>query len=225
MPVNKVTYRLAATPAAFLLRVFGRLVVHGRENVPATGPVILVSNHLSHLDPPLLGTVCGRYVCFMAKEELFRVPGLGWWIAQFGAFPVRRGAADRAALRQAQQVLREGGVLAIFPEGHRSEDGHLQVGEDGAGLIALRARVPIVPAGITGTNTVLPPHSVRLRFGRVSVRFGAPFTLDDLYGQTGRESVSEATRRIMAAIAALLPPQHQPHPPQEVPGPGVPPGG
>ena len=72
MPVNKVTYRLAATPAAFLLRVFGRLVVHGRENVPATGPVILVSNHLSHLDPPLLGTVCGRYVCFMAKEELFR---------------------------------------------------------------------------------------------------------------------------------------------------------
>lgn len=205
--------RFTAKVAAAILLPLTRPEVQGREHIPRSGPLILVSNHLSHLDPPLLGWLVGRTTCFMAKEELFRVPLLGWWIRKTGAFPVKRGMADRAALRRAQEVLAQGYILAIFPEGHRSEDGHLQAAEDGAGLIAVRSRAPILPAAVIGTNRILPPHALWPRPGKVTVRFGPVFSLDDLYGQTGREPVTEATRRIMAAIAALLPPEHQPRVP------------
>jgi len=151
----------------------------------------------------------------MAKDELFRAPLVGPFLRAIGTFPVKRGTADRAALRRALQTLEAGEVLGMFPEGHRSEDAHLQVGEEGVGLIALRSRAPIAPIGITGTQTVLPPHSVRLRFGRIAIRVGRPFTLDDLYGSTDRNTVVEATRRVMAAIAALLPPEYQPAAPSE----------
>ncbi|MDH7570287.1 MAG: lysophospholipid acyltransferase family protein, partial [Armatimonadota bacterium] len=96
-----------------------------------------------------------------------------------------------------------------FPEGHRSDDSRLQPGQDGAGLIALRSRAPILPVGMAGTQRMLPPGSTRFHRARATVRFGKPFTLDDLYDQPGRDAVREATRRIMAAIEELLPEEHR----------------
>ncbi|MBI3946111.1 MAG: 1-acyl-sn-glycerol-3-phosphate acyltransferase [Armatimonadetes bacterium] len=209
----QIQYRAVGCAGWGICRILGRATLHGTENIPRSGGLIVVSNHLSHLDPPVIAGVVGcRQVYFMAKEELFRVPLVGAYLRSVGTFPVKRGAADRAALRRAFDTLAGGRALGMFPEGHRSEDGRLQPGEEGVGLIALRSRAPILPIGIAGTNTVLPAHSLLLRPGKVSICIGSPFLLDDLYDRPRRETVSEATRRIMAAIQDILPPRHHPAP-------------
>lgn len=212
MPVkrNLLAYRALAHAARAICTVLGRLEVSGREHIPKSGAFILAGNHLSHLDPPLLASVSPRFLSYMAKDELFQVPGIGAYLRAIGCFPVRRGTADRAALRRALETLAGGDPICMFPEGHRSDDGRLQAGEDGVGLIALRSRVPVVPGAITGTQSILPPGGTRFHFGKVRVRIGAPITFDDLYEQPGREAVSETTRRIMAAIQELLPPDYHP---------------
>lgn len=212
MHESRFWYDPVANLAHVLLWVTGRISVTGRENVPKSGPLLLVSNHLSHLDPPALAWAFPRYIHFMAKEELFEPRLLGWYLRRIGTFPIKRGTADRNALRTAFAILEEGQVLAMFPEGKRSETGRLQEPEEGAGLIALRSKAPIVPMSITGTHRILPAHSARLHFGKSRVLIGKPFTLDDLYDQRGREAITEATRRIMASIAALLPEEYQSEP-------------
>lgn len=204
-------YRLARSLTWAICRLLGRVKVFGREHIPPSGALIVVCNHLSHFDPPILaGAIRCRQVYFMAKEELFQVPLLGAFLRSIGTFPVKRGVADRAALRRALETLSAGRTLGMFPEGHRSETGRLQPGEEGVGLIALRSRAPLLPVGIAGSNRVLPAHSVVPHFATVTVRIGRPFTLEDLYGRSDREAIAEATRRIMAAIQELLPPEHHP---------------
>jgi 1-acyl-sn-glycerol-3-phosphate acyltransferase len=207
---SAIHYYLACQGVRCLCCLLGGIEVFGRENFPESSRLIVVSNHLSHLDPPLVGGVVPWYTHCMAKEELFQTPFIGWWCRCVGAFPVKRGAADRQALRTALQVLEMGRPLVLFPEGRRSKDGRLQPGEEGVGLIALRSRAPIIAIGIAGSQSILPPGSFRFRRGHVTIRIGKPFTLDDLYGQTGRPAVIEATRRVMTEIASLLPPEYQP---------------
>ena len=140
----------------------------------------------------------------MAKLELFKVPVLGFLITRVGAFPVKRGTADRTALRTAIELLQGGEIVAMFPEGTRSLDGRLKHPEPGVGMIALRAKVPVIPVALIDTNQLLRPHSFLFRFSRVKVIYGKPIPLDDLYDQGGREAVEETGRRIMAAIGELL---------------------
>jgi len=156
------------------------------------------------MDPPAVGGGSPRQVHFMAKSELFRIPVLGPLIAAAGAFPVKRGSADRAALRKAIEYLQNGEVVAMFPEGKRSLDGKLQEAELGVGMIALRAQVPVIPVGLVNTERLLPPHSSFLHFSRIKICYGPPVELSDLYAQSGREAMEECGRRIMSAIAALL---------------------
>ncbi len=174
-----------------------RMTRAGAENIPQTGPVLIVCNHLSTLDPPLVGSCTRpRRTYFMAKSELFRFAPVGWVLRKVGAFPVERGGADRDAIRTAREILARGDALVMFPEGTRSLSGNLRPFFPGAGLMALEPGVSIVPAAVWGSQ-----H----RFGPVKVVFGEPFMLDDLPAAARGERARLATDRIVAAIAALVP--------------------
>ncbi|MBP6965634.1 MAG: 1-acyl-sn-glycerol-3-phosphate acyltransferase [Armatimonadetes bacterium] len=200
-------YRFGRFLSRLLFTLTGRLESIGSESIPEAGGVIVCSNHISHLDPPAVGAGMSRQVHFMAKEELFRVPVLGELIRRVGAFPVRRGTADRRALKRAIELLNEGHVVGLFPEGTRSTDGKLRSPEPGVGLIVLKSGAPVVPAAVSGTNRVLPSGSSRLRRHRCRVAYGSPMRFDDLAGSCDRSAVEEVGRRIMSAIAELQSPQ------------------
>jgi len=190
---------------ASICKLFGRMTVIGRENIPATGGVMLCGNHVSYIDPPALGSGATRPVHFMAKEPLFRVPIMGFLIRRVGAFPVRQHTADRAALRTAIDLLKAGEVVGMFPEGTRNPDPtNLMPAEAGVGMIVLKAQVPVIPVALVNTDKLLPQHSLFCKFTHIKVVYGTPVPLDDLYEQSGREAVEEAGRRIMGAIDALL---------------------
>lgn len=151
--------------------VFCRWEVTGRENLPQRGPVVVVCNHISLWDPVAVGVALPRRVYFMAKEELFRLPLVGLVLRGLGAFPVRRGEADLAAMRQALRLLRQGKVVGVFPEGGRSRRGALEEFQRGAALLALRTQAPLVPVALIGTNRILGRLGA---FHRFKVRIGPP---------------------------------------------------
>ncbi len=183
--------------------------VVGREHVPMDGPLVLASNHLNNADPPMIALAIPRHPTYMAKREMIRWPILGPAFRIFGAFPVRRGQVDRAAMRAASEVLERGGMLVMFPEGTRSRTGGLTRGHSGTALIALRAGAPVLPVAITGTEVIrwpwlfLKPYTIP----HVKVTIGEPFQLPPVENVTTK-AASEATDLIMRRIAALLPPEY-----------------
>lgn len=189
-----------------ILRVVARCSVEGAGNVPGTGPLLLVANHLNLIDPPVLGALLPRRITFMAKEELFGVPVVGWVVKWYGAFAVRRGQADRQALRSAVEVLERGGVLGMFPEGTRSKTGKLGPAHPGAALIAILARAPVLPVSIDGTDKVRSPLSLLAR-PRIVIRIGEPFELRK--EREGKTDLEAATREMMTRVAGLLPPERR----------------
>lgn len=199
-PLDTPLYRFAHITLFVLWSILFRFTIVGAESFPREGPVVLASNHISNLDPLFLGAACPRQIHFMAKSELWRVPLLGRLVDALGAFKVRRGEADREAVRAGIAILDAGTVLGIFPEGHRQRTGKLGHPLPGVGLFSLRPGVATVPVVITGTNRILkgwPP------FPRVTVRFGAP--LDTAAPSVHRSHRNrEVTNRIMRALAALL---------------------
>lgn len=203
-------YALVRFVIRLATRLTGGVVVRGAEHIPDSGPVILAPNHRAHVDPPLVSLISPRPLCFMAKDELFRVPVFGKFIRAMGAFPVKRGTADRAALKRAIELLKAGRVVVIFPEGTRSEDGSLQTAEKGFALIAKQTGAPIVPVAIEGTERLLPKGSARLGRARVQITVGPALTAQGILieqKQTGQEQDALATigAATMTAIAALLP--------------------
>jgi 1-acyl-sn-glycerol-3-phosphate acyltransferase len=187
-----------------LLRLRFRPRITGREHVPATGPVLLVSNHLSGLDTILIPSFSPRKVQFLAKASLFRSRLGGWFFRQIGAIPVHRevSSAAQAALDAGREVLAAANVFAVFPEGSRSRDGRLYRGRGGAAWMAFVTGAAVVPVGLIGTNRRLRNPATG-RPDRVELRFGAPIPLDDLAELPGGRARREATERIMAAIHAL----------------------
>ncbi|MTH52193.1 1-acyl-sn-glycerol-3-phosphate acyltransferase [Bacillus mangrovi] len=170
-----------------------RMKVHGKENFPKTGAVLLCSNHIDNLDPPIVGACTPRKVHFMAKEELFKIPVLGKILDNVGAFPVKRGLSDREALRKGLKVLKDGEVLGLFPEGTRSKDGKLGKGLAGAGFFALRSDAVVMPCAVIG------PYKP---FRRVHIYFGKPLNVNEY--REKKVSADEMTLVIMNQIGELL---------------------
>src|SRR3954465_14560282 len=144
------------------------LKIEGAEYVPTHGAGVIVSNHLSLIDPFVLGYGADRLVSFMGKQELFAVPFVGLWIRKLGGFPVDRTRRDPASLRTALTILKQGELLGMFPEGTRSTSGELQEFRAGAVRLAARAKAPVIPAAVYNTNHALPPKKL-IRPARLGV--------------------------------------------------------
>lgn len=205
------SYRIGTHLAGAICHFAGGFVVRGRENVPSQGGAILCANHVSFLDPPALGmAVYPRRAYFMAKKELFDIPFLGLFIRNSYAFPVDREANDRQAIRFAIEILQQGELLGVFPEGQRSPDGSLQPGNFGPAFMASKAGVPIIPCALKETDKVLPLHAKRLHRGRVQVDIGQPIDPREYGGERlGREQLAAVTERLMTAIYELQQTQYE----------------
>lgn len=190
--------------ALLVLKLLGRMKVIGAENVPRDSGVILAANHSSYADPPMMGAATPRPIWFMAKIELLQTPILGAWISRLHAFPVRRGTADRQALRTTHDLLTRGEAVLIFFEGGRSPDGCLLPPTLGTGMIALRAQVPVVPVAIVNADKLMPREG-GLHFARVKVVYGAPISFAHLYGKHGdRAALQEVGDVIASKVAELM---------------------
>jgi 1-acyl-sn-glycerol-3-phosphate acyltransferase len=185
--VSKFTVRLLAT-------TLWRARVIGTENVPASGPLIVACNHVSYLDPPLMGCLCPRRIHYMAKKELFEMPVVGPMIRALGAYPVDRHGSATAAIKRSLSVLEGGGAVGIFPEGTRNRAGTVSP-QTGVALLASLAKAPVVPACILGSDRAP-------RLSRVSVAFGAPLALAADRKAT-REDLAKFTSDVMNAIERL----------------------
>ena len=213
-------FRLVRAALLAVLVPLLHLKIEGLENVPPSGPIIVIGNHLHNADPVLLSVAFPRPLHFMAKKEAFSVPLIGSIIRRVGAFPVNRGNADRGAIRRAEATLSQGIALGIFPEGTRSVTRSLQPAHPGAALIALRSGAPVLPCGITGSER-LPfngskggrrqsPVAPSTATDGVRIRFGVPFVVPR-EPDGGRLSTEEATQLMMAEVARLLPVHYRGH--------------
>ncbi len=190
---------------------FWRPVVEGTGNVPATGPVIVASNHLSFADSMVIPIVAPRQVVFLAKEDYFTGTGLRGaaqrgWFRGLGMIPIDRDdtKAAIASLDIALDVLGRGEAFGIYPEGTRSRDGRLYRGRTGVAHLALTSGAPVVPVGVQGTQNLQPVGTTLLRRAKVTVRFGAPLDFAGRYdGVPLGRARREVTDEVMAAIAAL----------------------
>ena len=179
------------------------------DRIPAEG-VIIASNHLSSADPAMVASALyPRSPRYMAKLELFQKrPVIGYLFALSGAFPVRRGSADRSALREAERLLAQGAVVGMFPEGHRSDTGALMHAHPGTALIALRTGAPVVPIAIVGSERMRGGWRGLLARPEITLTAGRPFTLGG-GGPVTKRAVADAHDELMGRIAALLPPQYR----------------
>lgn len=183
--------------------------VIGLENLPRRDPFLLVSNHLSNVDPFLIAAPLPRRMAWLTKVELFKIPFVGFMFRLCGMVPIRRFEADRAGLREALKTIKEGVVLGVFPEGTRSLTVKLQRGHEGTAYLALKAGVPIVPVAIWGTESVKIPRAFFRRNRGVQVHYGRPFTLERKNQRIDQKVLEEGTEKIMEQIAALLPQEYR----------------
>jgi len=198
--MHKIVFLLTCSLCWPIFRFLFRWQVSGLENVP-DGGAIIAPNHQSFWDIPLVGlALFNRRTHFMAKSELFQNPLFGWFIRNLLAFPVKRGAPDRAAVRHAIDMLKQGDLVAIFPEGTRSKTGKLGAAEPGLSLIAAKAEVLVVPVAITGTRDIFSRNSL---FPQVKVHFGRPVSLQELQPQCGKGRM-DIGAEVMQKIEQLL---------------------
>jgi len=175
-------------------RILWRARATGTEHVPLDGPLIVACNHVSYLDPPVMGSFCPRQIHFMAKKQLFDIPVLGAAIRAVGAYPVDREGTPTAAIKRSVELLRTGECIGIFPEGTRNLEGDVQA-RQGVALLASLGKAPVVPACIAGSN-----HARSL--GKIKVAFGAPLRLPSDRKAT-RDDLAKFTDDVMSAIRAL----------------------
>lgn len=203
-----IGYECVRTLIRAAMLLLTRTSVRGRANLPLRGAGIVVCNHIDAVDPAILVGALPRPIALMSKVENRRGL-LGLFMPLVGAFTVKRGAADRQALGIAEQVLRQGRLLCLFPEGTRSRDGRLGRGQGGAALLAIKTGAPIIPVGITGTPRIFNRRWPWLGFPRVVVAIGAPLAVPERRSPADacarRAAREHLTETIMRRIAALLP--------------------
>ena len=196
-------YRALRALAALPRRYF-RFRVEGAEHMPTTGPCIVAANHTSYIDPIVLWMACPRHVRFIVDRAQYLRPLIHGMATRTGAIPVDNDPRDLGSLRQALLALKQGAALGIFPEGGRSDDGDLKPAKPGAALLALRAGVPLIPAGIVGAFAAYSRHQRLPRPAPILVRFGEPIALPEAWrGHAAREHLEDATALLMGRIKQL----------------------
>ncbi|MEP4079216.1 lysophospholipid acyltransferase family protein [Haloferula sp.] len=183
--------------------LFG-LRVRGKEHLVTEGSVLVVSNHESFLDPPLIGTLYEDEMYYLARKSLFRGPAK-WLYAKWKAIPVDQERPDMASLKTIIRLLRQGNRVLVFPEGERTQDGELGEAQPGVGLIAMKSGAVIQPIRIRGAREALPRGSGKVRFARIDVHVGPPlvFTDEELAKAKGKVGYQMVADRIMESIGAL----------------------
>jgi 1-acyl-sn-glycerol-3-phosphate acyltransferase len=192
-------YRFAYTLVGLEL-LLHRIRIEGRENIPPEG-CLIVSNHASFMDPTTVGWAIGREIYYLGRKDLFRPPVLSWFLPICNVLPVDRDAADISGLRRIIKMLRDGESVVIFPEGTRSEDGNLQPAEPGAGMIAVKAGVPILPVRVFGTFESLSRRNKMIRLHPIRVVIGKPYRPVLVPGE--KTSYQKVAQEMMDRIALL----------------------
>ena len=183
-----------------LLHVYFRGQIYGAEQVPQRGGLIVVANHASDFDPPIVSNCVRRPVSYMAKEELFKVPVLRQAIRAYGAYPVKRGSADRSAIRSALQQLENGWAVGVFLQGTRTPDARIPEPKLGAALLAAKAQVPLLPVSLWGTQAIVQKGKKLPRSVPVTVRIGTAIAPPP---STRREDLEAVTTQCVTAIHTL----------------------
>ena len=207
-----LSYRLGWIFFRTLYATYFRWRVFGAKNVPQSGGVILASNHASFLDPPLVGAGLNRGINYLARESLFRFPGMGALLRSWNSVPVDRDGGGAAGLKAILDRLLEGGGIILFPEGTRTFDGKLQPARSGIGLVVIKSTTPVVPVRVFGTYEAYGRHVKFPRPHRVIVKYGQPMNFEKLRAEAKncskmrlKEIYQEIADEIMAAIAKLEP--------------------
>ena len=197
----KTFYQTGKSLTWLIFKLIFRIRVRGQENIPAEGPFILATNHISYYDPPLSGSFFKRPVHFMAKQELFNSKLFGGILRRVNALPIRRGVFDRAALETCLGVLERGEALTIFPEGTRAKTDRFLPAKPGIGMVATRARVPIVPAYIHGSNRL---KDCFLGRERMTITYGKPISAEEVAAfESNKQGYQALAEAVMERIAAL----------------------
>lgn len=196
-------YNIAKVLLLAIVPALIRWKINNKENIPQQGPLLVISNHIHLVDPPLVAYAIRRKSFFMAKEELFRSKILAYLLKGIGAFPVHRGKLDRKALRSADKVLSDGMVLVIFPESTRSSNAKLQQAYSGSALIALRNNVPVLPVAIMGTEQI-KGLTWWLHRPKITVNIGQTMNLPTVEGRLTKTELARLTDLLMERIAGLL---------------------
>jgi 1-acyl-sn-glycerol-3-phosphate acyltransferase len=195
-----------------LFQLYFRWRVYNVERVPLEGPVILASNHASYLDPPLVGAGLRRHINYLAREDLFQVPVMGWVLRQWQVVPVDRDGGGAAGLRRILDRLLAGGAIILFPEGTRTRDGKLQPARSGIGLTVIKSSAPVVPVRVFGTFEAYGRHLRFPRPRRMTVKYGRPMGFEQLRAEAKvcskprlKEIYQQVANELMTAIASLEP--------------------
>jgi len=207
-----LSYRIGWTLFRCMYATYFHWRVYGAEHVPKQGGVILASNHASFLDPPLVGSGLKRDINYLARESLFRYPGIGALLHSWNAVPVDRDGGGAKGLKAILDRLLKGGGIILFPEGTRSQDGQLLPARSGIGLTVIKSTAPVVPVRVFGTYEAYGRHIIIPRPKRVTVKYGRPMDFGALRVEAKtcdkarlKEIYQEVADQIMAAIAKLEP--------------------
>lgn len=199
--MNSFSYQLIRVVLYIFFKAFNRLEVVGSENIPRSGGVIVAANHVSYLDPPVLGVALRRRPTYIAKEGLFRIPFIGTIIVRGCCFPVKRDKPQPSVIKEAISKLRKGGVLVLFPEGSRSTDSNFLDAKRGVAMIAAMSVVPVVPTLIEGTDKALRIGTKLIKPAKIKVVFGNPLTIEGK--DTDKVSQEKISKEIMERIRNL----------------------
>lgn len=201
-------YNICDAALMCTFKAFGDFKVSGKENVPKDVPIILVSNHLSIIDPPLCASAVGKEPRFLAKKELFKFPS-NVLLKYYGAFSINRGFTDIKAFKWSKEQLQGNKSLLVFPEGTRSNDGKLKQGYNGAIILALATESILLPVSVTGTENC--KNFLQFLYPKMKVRItiGNPFTLDNVPKDRNKNFIKSATNEMMMRIANILPEKYK----------------